>query len=343
MKKRIRIFTWLLFAAGISMQAQDIHFSMFSETPMHLNPAYTGMFNGLFRVSANYRNQWKSIGSPYTTMAASFDMPIPVGFGQLGVGAFLYQDKAGDSKFGTFQGLLSASALVPISGNATFSAGLQGGIGQRSATITTLQWENQYQNGAYDPTLPANESNLLTSFIYPDFSAGLAYHYKSIAENITSREYWKIDIGAAYMHANRPTMKFYSGSEKLNARIVGHVKAHYDFPGTKWALQPAAVYMKQGPAQEITVGTMLRYKLKNGTKVTSLLMESGVALGAHYRVGDAIIPQLYYDLGDMFIGLGYDLNVSSLKDASRMNGGFEITMRYSNLNSALFKNKRPIR
>lgn len=329
---------------ALSVPAQDIHFSQFNETPLHLNPAYTGGFNGLYRVMMNYRNQWQSMGHPYQTMAAAFDMPLLVGRpAHMGVGMFVYRDKAGDSGFGTLQALASASAIVPLDDNSTISAGLQGGFSQRTANIESLQWESQYQNGTYDPTLSSNENNVLTSFPYADFSAGLAYRYQSVADNIQGRDMWKLSLGAAYFHLNRPVQKFYSGTgNKLNSRLAAHGNAHYDFPGTKFSLQPSLLYMMQGPAREITVGSMLRYKLKNGTKTTSLLTESGLALGVHYRVGDAIIPQLYYDLGDMFIGLSYDVNISSYSEASRMNGGFEVTLRYANMNSALFKNKRPI-
>ncbi|TND08433.1 MAG: hypothetical protein FD123_2229 [Bacteroidetes bacterium] len=341
--KKLLLVPFVLFFA-LPAQSQDIHFSQFNESPLHLNPAYTGVFNGQYRVMMNYRNQWQSMGHPYQTMAAAFDMPLLTNRpAYMGAGLYLYRDKAGDSGMGILQALLSASAIVPIDGNSTLSAGLQGGFSQRSANISTLQWESQYQNGTYDPTLSPNENNLLTSFPYADFSGGVAYRYQSVADNLQGRDMWKINFGAAYFHLNKPRQKFYSGNDsRLNSRLVGHANGHFDFPGTKWSLQPSAVYMQQGPANEILLGTMIRYKLKNGTKTTSLLTESGVALGAHYRFGDAIIPQLYYDLGDIFIGLSYDVNTSTYSEASKAKGGFEITLRYANLNSALFKNKRPI-
>jgi len=335
-----------IFASGliIPVAAQDIHFSQFNETPMHVNPSYTGVFNGVYRAMVNYRSQWASMGYPYTTMAASFDLPIPTASPvSIGAGAFIYQDKAGDSKFGTFQAQLAASAIVPLDRNSKICAGLQGGFAQRSATISSLQWESQFQNGTYDPTLPSNEGNMLTSFPYVDFASGVSYHYQSAAENLQGKDIWKLSTGFAYFHLNRPTMKYYGGSSKMYGRMVGNVNAHYDFPGTKWSIQPSALFMQQGPAKEITFGSMMRYRMKNGTKVTSLLMESGVALGVHYRVGDAVIPQLYYDLGDWFLGLSYDVNVSSYAEASKAKGGFEVTLRYANMNSALFKNRRPIR
>jgi type IX secretion system PorP/SprF family membrane protein len=332
----------LMFGALVG-EAQDIHFSQFNETPMHLNPAYTGLFDGLFRVNLNYKSQWSAMGNPYKTTAGAFDMSIGAAKNRpyLGVGAFLYKDQAGDSKFGTFQGLVSTSAMVPLNDHNKLSVGIQGGYGQRSATTNGLTWENQYVNGAHDPDLPSNETNLVSSFPYVDFSAGIAYQYRSIAGSLVGKDVFEIQAGLAGFHLNKPAQKFYSGSgTRLDPRYAAHVQIRFDIPDTRWSVRPGGYFMKQGLATETVVGSMIRFRIKNGTKVTNFFSESGVAFGCHYRVKDAIIPQLYYDLGDFFIGVSYDVNISKYVQASKYNGGFEFTLRYANLNGALYKNKR---
>ncbi len=341
MKKLVAAIVAVAFVAGA--KAQDIHFSQINETPMHLNPAYTGLFDGLFRVNLNYRSQWAAMGSPYTTAAASFDMPLfpAKNRGYMGVGAFLYRDQAGDSKFGTFSGLLSVSGIVPLNDYSKLSAGIQGGYSQRSATIEALQWESQYVAGNYDPTANANEGNLLTSFPYVDFSGGVAYQLRNVAGNIEGKDVFELNVGASAFHLNKPQQKFHGGgTERMDMRFVLHSQVRYDFPGSRWSLRPSAYYMTQGPANEFVAGSMIRYRIKDGTKITNFFSESGIGLGAHYRWKDAIIAQLYYDLGDLFIGLSYDVNISSYVAASKNNGGFEVTLRYANMNAALYKNKR---
>jgi hypothetical protein len=98
--------------------------------------------------------------------------------------------------------------------------------------------------------------------------------------------------------------------------------------------------MTQGPGAELMFGGAVRYRIKNGTKVTNFFSESGIGLGCHYRWKDAVVPQLYYDLGDFFIGLAYDVNISKYRAISKSQGGWEVTLRYANLNGALYKNKR---
>jgi len=341
--KRFCFSFCLFFIATKFVVAQDIHFSQFNENPMHINPAYTGMFDGLFRATINYRSQWASMGHPYTTAAAAFDMPLMYAKNRayMGVGAFLYRDQAGDSKFGTFQGLVSVSGIVPLNDYQKISAGIQGGYSQRSATITDLQWENQYVNGAYDPTASPNEGNLLTSFPYADLSGGLAYQVRNVAGNIDGKDVFELNAGASVFHFNKPQEKFHQGgSARLDMRYVFHVQVRYDFPGSRWSLRPSAYYMQQGPAHEILFGSLIRYRIKNGTKITNFYSESGIGLGLHYRWNDAIVPQLYYDLGDLFIGVSYDINISKYAAASKYNGGFEVTLRYANMNGALYKNKK---
>src|ERR1700741_4799335 len=85
-----------VFALGLN--AQDIHFSQFNEAPLLINPANTGLFNGYSRANLNYRNQWSSAGSPFKTIAASFDAEIGLKKAKgayLGLGGFVFQDKAG--------------------------------------------------------------------------------------------------------------------------------------------------------------------------------------------------------------------------------------------------------
>jgi hypothetical protein len=66
-------------------------------SPLTLNPALTGKFNGNFRVAGNYRNQWPEISKAFITSTISFDMPILKGkiseLDTWGVGVMAMTDK----------------------------------------------------------------------------------------------------------------------------------------------------------------------------------------------------------------------------------------------------------
>src|SRR4026208_572177 len=71
------LLTLLSLASVITVSlAQDPNFSQFFASPLTLNPALTGKFNGLFRVAGNYRNQWPSISNAFITSTASVDFGI---------------------------------------------------------------------------------------------------------------------------------------------------------------------------------------------------------------------------------------------------------------------------
>src|SRR5688572_7098340 len=74
----MRKYLVFIFAVMISgaVKAQDPHFSQFFASPLTLNPAFTGKFDGSWRLAANHRDQWPSIPKAYVTTSASFDFPI---------------------------------------------------------------------------------------------------------------------------------------------------------------------------------------------------------------------------------------------------------------------------
>src|SRR5215210_2094180 len=90
----------LILSTAFCGRAQDPNFSQFFVSPLTLNPALTGKFDGVMRVAGNYRNQWPSINNAYTTYTASADggilrNSIPE-FDQFGVGVLAFSDKSGN-------------------------------------------------------------------------------------------------------------------------------------------------------------------------------------------------------------------------------------------------------
>src|SRR5258708_30944847 len=71
----ILLFSGLFLFAKTTL-AQDPGFSQFFASPLTLNPALTGKFNGVVRVAGNYRNQWPSINNPFFTPTISMNPPI---------------------------------------------------------------------------------------------------------------------------------------------------------------------------------------------------------------------------------------------------------------------------
>lgn len=341
MKKQLLIIILFISSFGF---AQDVHFSQIQESPLWLNPANAGMFGGYFRAVANYRNQWASMGNAFQTMAISVDgaaLKVRKNKAYMGVGLFVFNDKAGVAKLGTTQAQMHLNAIIKTSKKSRLAGGLYAGFCQSKANYSALTFENQYSGKDFDQSIGSGELFTNNSFINMDAGAGVNYEYSSANVDMLRDDIFSLKIGAAVHHINRPVQRFGSGSSyQLPMRFVGNIQSRIDFKGTKFSLLPSVIYLRQATASEITLGTHFRYRFKNGTKVTGAVTETGLNIGVYYRVGDAIIPQINVDMGKYAIGLSYDLNVSKYKQVSNMNGGFEIYLKFMTLDDALFKRKR---
>ncbi|MBL4736275.1 MAG: PorP/SprF family type IX secretion system membrane protein [Flavobacteriales bacterium] len=336
MKRSYGIWLWrrlvhcsVFLLLAVTVPGQDIHFSQFSQTPLLVNPALTGLFNGDIRVHLNYKNQWKSVATPYKTYALSYDMSMlkkKWDHSYLGLGFFAFSDKAGDTEFGTTQFNLSLSGVVSLNDAHRISAGLQGGFAQKSMNTSALQWGNQFDQGTYDPSLAPAETSDFSPFTHGDFSAGLNWNFLVGEQTMTN-------AGVALFHVNKPQQEFVTlSSERLYSRLVVHLDGHIGIANSNWAFLPSILYLNQGPSTEINFGTMVRYQLREESKYTGYITESAVSLGGHYRNGDSFIPSILIEVANFALGISYDINVSGLNTVSNGRGGFEIVLRYINPN-----------
>lgn len=329
-----------LEGSGGASFAQDIHFSQSNMTPLLLNPALTGMYDGNQRVFLNYKNQWKGMGMPgatYNTGMFSFDTHVlkkKWHNGYLGAGLNAFKDVAGELKMGTTQLNISISGIVFINKQQLISGGLQGGYVQKSISTASLQWENQYDagTGAYNSSLPSNDFVSIPPYSYGDFSAGLAWSYNAYKPSTYGNKQMKFNLGIGAFHLNRPNQKLNPFStdvtDNLNSKFIFHGAAQIAIASSKYQLIPTFALFKQGPSYDLNLGTMVRWTIKGESRYTGYVQGMALSLGALYRAKDAIIPMMLFEYSDFAVGLSYDINTSSLIQGTRGRGGVEISLRY---------------
>lgn len=305
--------------------SQDIHFSQFYVSPLLLNPAQAGAEHDM-RAIINYKNQWNSVTTPYTTNNFSWDMKLTKkkerkGFSALG--ADVFSDNTGDAEMKTFQGNLYYAYHLFLNKQSTLGAGLYGGFAQRSINYANLQWMNQYDGTSYNPSLDSGEPAGGTNLTHLDLGSGLHYEYGKEGNT-------KLDLsaGVGMFHLNRPKYSFYRTDEKLQMKTVGYVHALIGARNSNFSIWPGIIYFQQGKNSELLIGNLFRYTFKEDSKYNTQVKGSAISLGAYYRNKDAIIAAVLFQVSHYAIGISYDVNVSSLENASNGKGGIEISLRF---------------
>ena len=333
--KRIVIFICLSMNIAITGIAQDIHFSQFNFNPLTINPGLTGVFYGDQRASINYKDQWQTFGAGFRTTAFSFDSGIMKkkwSKAYIGAGINVFKDVAGDAQLGSTKVLVSFSSIIKITKDQKVSAGIQLGKTQNSINPDNLMWDDQYVGGAYSSSNLTMDGLNMEPFNYNEVSAGVSWDYRASAATMTSYDATQIQVGVALHHINKPELGFVSANERLYRKVVIHGNSHFGITNTHIAIKPSFMIALQGPSKEIVIGTLFRLRTKEASHFTGYFSESGVAVGAHYRVGDAIIPSMWLEVGNFALGVSYDVNISNLRTASNARGGMEISLRFINPN-----------
>jgi type IX secretion system PorP/SprF family membrane protein len=302
------------------VQSQDIHFSQFLESPLNLNPAQTGAFDGDMRFVANHRNQWKSVTTPFVTFSGSFESVLN-GLSnektRTAFGVLFNNDRAGDSKMGMNSLGGSLSALRPIGSDSVhfISVGLMAGMTMRNIDYSALTFDEQYDGDVFNPSNSITENFDNESHLYFDLAMGIRYVF--VSDNGV-----KFSIGSSVQHLNRPDDGFFSNKVRLFPRMQNALSAELPI-GTKLTVNPSLLWSRQGGNEELLGGASVKYKL-------SELPGRSYALtaGSWMRFGDAIIPYVGLEYNMLRVGLSYDVNTSDLERASNGKGGYELSVAY---------------
>ena len=322
----MKIFTPLIFIALIVISpvisAQDIHFSMFYSSPLTLNPALTGANEGTYRAAAIYRNQWRSVSTPYNTFAGSFDIKLledKLKNDIFGVGALIQSDQSGDGKLTSTSAMLSAAFHKGLDKNHKHFLGIgaQFAFSQNSLKWQQLAFPDQFSGTDFNLTQSNGENISKPTINFFDLNAGLLEQstFNDIVSNM---------IGFSVYHLAEPKESFLGQNVKLSNRFTVHdglrIKAAQNF-----YVCPNFIYQYQNKAQEVNLGSSFEYHIP-GAKT-----ETVASIGGWYRIGDAAIITAgmeYYKVRLMF---AYDINTSSLKPATNDRGAFELSIIYTGI------------
>jgi type IX secretion system PorP/SprF family membrane protein len=299
----------------------DIHFSQFYESSILRNPAMTGVFSSDYKVGVFYRNQWSSISKPFETMLATGEgrvsvSPMSEDFFSFGVLAF--SDKAGsiDQKINGVYPAINYNKSMNVDKNSYLSAGFTGGFIQYSFDPAKATFNNQYQGGRFDPRLPSMENIPNAQMSFWDLGAGVNYNSTTGVDNNLSYV-----LGVSGYHFTQPRFSYYEVEGiRQNMRLNANAAAGFNVTESL-LMQVHGNVAIQGTFREIIAGGLISWTQFMTEQKTFVL-----SAGAFYRLRDAVVPILKVKYNSMALGLSYDVNTSSLKPASNLAGGLEITL-----------------
>ncbi len=319
MKKLLLPILPISFLIQMAM-AQDIHTSHLHSSPLTINPALTGVVEGTARAIVNYRRQWQAVTADYRTALLSIDADL-IDLDRnssLGVGFQVINDVAGDLNFSSTSYLASFSMIRSLNNKQghTISVGMQTG------------WVNSH----FDPNNIVafdEEVNLISPQTnYFDVSLGVLWMRKIQEDQF-------VYGGLSLYHINSPIFSFFDEEDpenQLYRRFVAHGGANFNI-NDRLKLLPNAIYMKQGPFQQMTLGSFLSYSPKTDERHTAMrafmpgIWVRTLKLEEQFSI-DAIVIAARFNWDRFNLTFSYDANISSLNRASNGRGGPEISLIY---------------
>jgi len=316
--KKISVVTICSLLFAFSLQAQDLHFSQFFNSPLTTNPANTGFIpDADYRLGVNYRNQWSAVMTvPYKTTSIFADAQLlrdKLENGWLGVGGVLLNDVAGSGGLRSTK-IYGSLAYHQMLGNSSLlSAGFNVGWANKRIDQSKLKFPDQFDGKFFDNPF-TNVSLTNNNVSYMDVQAGMNYAY-------FPREDIYINAGYSIHHVNRPKETFFNdltNAGRIPMRHIGFLNAIVKV-NDRVIINPNAYFSTQAKASELVVGL-------NGNYNLSEYGEKQLIAGLYYRLGDAVVPMVGVEVNSIRFTFSYDATVSSLNKFNNYRGASEISI-----------------
>jgi type IX secretion system PorP/SprF family membrane protein len=321
-----QFFVCIFLGLGVGMvHSQDLHFSQFSQSPLFVNPAYTGMFDGNWRFSNNYRTQWSAVGNPFSTISVGFDKPFKLRKGGVGLGVFVANDQSGSAVLTANKIFLSLSYHRKFGKHKLFM-GAQAGYVLESFEIDPLTFPSQYNDntGLFDSGMPNYLDNWDDNINYPDINLGIAW---------TANLNGLVPIvGFSVFHVNSPPVSLLKEDAKLSPRFAANASTYIPLKN-RWYVKPDIYTNFQKTASNYLAGGTIGYNFPLEEFMDKVY--AGAEVRTQFHSTDALVAVIGFGFMGLDVGLSYDLNISGLSKATNMRGAFEVSLVYTNFVSEL--------
>jgi hypothetical protein len=329
MKKILRFALIVVATVGLQpCSAQDIHHLPVEVTPLTLDPAFTGAFDGGLRVSALHREQFEAM-LPLSVIDLSADGKLFTAPGGHYLGGGIHITKDWSEHFdniGAYASLAYHFVLLRDTAANRNKMELSGGL-QLGCTQRNYNFSAEYLG------------------TFPDLFHAMWPYYG----DYLPLSYFPLNIGFSFAHATSRHFSYTLGisinninnsffpSDPINwwSNIRTNMDAYkYFIGGANWkvservSLKPAVVYASLDVKNAIVCGTDITYT----TKQTMFSATEGTTLfaGAWLRSGGVISATAGNEYKGLKVGAAYDIVYDSPYNNLQYDGwAFELFARYT--------------
>jgi len=345
MKKQL-ISTFVILGiiiSAVSGYGQDRYFTQFYATPLDINPALTGAFDGSYRVSMVYHEQWRGVlDNPYQTYGAFGDLRFQLGQNEkdyAGAGISVVSDRNGIFNFNTNQISVSAAYHKFLDAQSVqfLSAGFCLGIVQRSVNYENLLFDDQF-NGLDQFSFATAENLPENNLAHADLGLGINYALEaSKTVGLTG--------GFSLGHLLTPSISFFRRTEgqedsedvMLKSKFTAYVNADFEV-NTSTSILPRIAYFAQGGLSMLQAGTNVRFAI-NRHNNNALHVGTGLRLAQELESlkPSSVMALTGVELGSFLMGFSYEYSLDDLSNDRLGQGIFELSItfigEYENSNS----------
>lgn len=328
MRQKKRYFTikllclcWAIFSID-NIFAQDPQFSQFFSSPLTLNPALTGNFNGTTRLVGNIRSQNADYNNAYNTKTVSADFNILQNkikeFDRLSLGVLFLADQTGNKVLTNNHLGLSLAYLKALDEEQkrSLSIGFQAGYNNKRFNLANALLEDQIGAGGIVNTSSDNIFSNGASKTAVDINAGILYQYAPTNEHL----YY---IGGALFNILQSQKGFGNNTAAVPLRktIHGGMMSPLGYAGTFHA---SFHLQQQKGFNQLLIGAAYSYFIKN---VFNAYIE--LYTGAWYRTDQSLIPYIGLEWNYWRLGYTNDISFSNQLTAGQLRQSNELSLYYT--------------
>jgi type IX secretion system PorP/SprF family membrane protein len=295
MKLKLIFSLFLVGSVSFVSAQQDMLVTQFVFSKMSVNPAATGVDDGICATSL-YRNQWDKVyGAPNSAifnLDANLDAKISSGLGL----AFSH-DAIGFARQNNV--LLNYAYHIPMNDVGKLSFGL--GIGMINYGLNSANW--------ITPSVPSNLDNSIPNgFNSTKLDANFGVYFKA------DRDYY---LGVSSTHVN----------QTLLSQVVNNVTTTYQ-SRRHFYVMAGKTFRELGSGDLDVQGLYRTDMTKSSFDINARYIWKGILYGGlAYRMSDAVAVLIgYVPMKNMTIGYAYDITTNKLSSVSK--GTHEIVLKY---------------